>query len=189
MILSPLPNTFYFNFRVVEQPQSKKAKVKESSVRSRIFARNFEPDDLWSVSPTQGKYCSIRRMEYPEFQTRIFSRMESALYLHVWNGCKIQISKRFNWALDEHKRKHHTSRSSNHCLAGSLIDCAYTWNILRFKTTIFSILITRGPSASSRTQSFQFKINIGYFTEHGLELSIFQLDFNLRIHTHYISLV
>ena len=27
-----------------------------------------------------GKYCSIRRMEYPEFQTGIFGRMESALF-------------------------------------------------------------------------------------------------------------
>ena len=44
-------------------------------------------------------------------------------------------------------------------------------------------------NASSGTHSFQFKINIGYFTVHGLEFSIFQLDFNLRIHTHYISLV
>ena len=31
----------------------------------------------WLVQRT-GKYCSIRRMEYPEFQTRIFGRMESA---------------------------------------------------------------------------------------------------------------
>ena len=30
-----------------------------------------------------GKYCSIRRMEYPEFQTGIFGRMESAHY-HVF---------------------------------------------------------------------------------------------------------
>ena len=32
-------------------------------------------DDL--VQPT-GKYCSIRHMKYPEFQTGIFGRMESA---------------------------------------------------------------------------------------------------------------
>ena len=32
----------------------------------------------WLVQRT-GKYCSIRRMEYPEFQTGIFGRMESAL--------------------------------------------------------------------------------------------------------------
>ena len=32
----------------------------------------------WLVQRT-GKYCSIRPMEYPEFQTRIFGRMESAL--------------------------------------------------------------------------------------------------------------
>ena len=31
----------------------------------------------WLVQRT-GKYCSIRRMEYPEFQTGIFGRMESA---------------------------------------------------------------------------------------------------------------
>ena len=31
----------------------------------------------WLVQRT-GKYCSIRRMENPEFQTRIFGRMESA---------------------------------------------------------------------------------------------------------------
>ena len=36
----------------------------------------------WLVQST-GKYCSIRRMEYPEFQTRIFGRMESAPRLHV----------------------------------------------------------------------------------------------------------
>ena len=33
----------------------------------------------WLVQRT-GKYCSIRRIEYPEFQTGIFGRMESALY-------------------------------------------------------------------------------------------------------------
>ena len=32
------------------------------------------------VSPTR-KYCSIRHMEYPEFQTGIFGRMESAQYV------------------------------------------------------------------------------------------------------------
>ena len=31
----------------------------------------------WLVQRT-GKYCSIRRIEYPEFQTGIFGRMESA---------------------------------------------------------------------------------------------------------------
>ena len=31
----------------------------------------------WLVQRT-GKYCSIRRMKYPEFQTGIFGRMESA---------------------------------------------------------------------------------------------------------------
>ena len=31
----------------------------------------------WLVQRT-GKYCSICRMEYPEFQTGIFGRMESA---------------------------------------------------------------------------------------------------------------
>ena len=31
----------------------------------------------WLVQRT-GKYCSIRPMEYPEFQTRIFGPMESA---------------------------------------------------------------------------------------------------------------
>ena len=31
----------------------------------------------WLVQRT-GKYCSIRGMEYPEFQTGIFGRMESA---------------------------------------------------------------------------------------------------------------
>ena len=31
----------------------------------------------WVVQRT-GKYCSIRRMEYPEFQTGIFGRTESA---------------------------------------------------------------------------------------------------------------
>jgi len=33
------------------------------------------------VQPT-GKYSSIRHMEYPKFQTRIFGRMESAWYLY-----------------------------------------------------------------------------------------------------------
>ena len=36
----------------------------------------------WLVQRT-GKHCSIRRMEYPEFQTGIFGRMESAL---DWTG-------------------------------------------------------------------------------------------------------
>ena len=36
----------------------------------------------WLVQRT-GKYCSIPRMEYPEFQTRIFGRMESARGLSV----------------------------------------------------------------------------------------------------------
>ena len=31
----------------------------------------------WLVQRT-GEYCSIRRIEYPEFQTGIFGRMESA---------------------------------------------------------------------------------------------------------------
>ena len=34
----------------------------------------------WLVQLT-GKYCSIRRIEYPEFETGIFGRMESALSL------------------------------------------------------------------------------------------------------------
>ena len=34
----------------------------------------------WLVQRT-GKHCSICRMEYPEFQTGIFGRMESALDL------------------------------------------------------------------------------------------------------------
>ena len=33
----------------------------------------------WLVQRT-GKYCSIRRIEYPEFQTGIFGRMESPQY-------------------------------------------------------------------------------------------------------------
>ena len=35
-------------------------------------------DDLGLVIQRTGKYCSIRRIEYPEFQTGIFGRMESA---------------------------------------------------------------------------------------------------------------
>ena len=36
----------------------------------------------WVVQ-RNGKYCSIRRMEYPEFQTGIFGRMESALDVEI----------------------------------------------------------------------------------------------------------
>ena len=32
----------------------------------------------WLVQLT-GKYCSIRHIEYPEFETRIFGRMESTV--------------------------------------------------------------------------------------------------------------
>jgi len=35
------------------------------------------------VQPT-GKYCSIRHMEYPKFQTGIFGRMESALSFYQY---------------------------------------------------------------------------------------------------------
>ena len=34
-----------------------------------------------------GKYCSIRRIEYPEFQTGIFGRMESAHRYRVCDPC------------------------------------------------------------------------------------------------------
>ena len=46
-----------------------------------IFARNLESDGLGRVVQPTGKYLSIRHMEYPKFQTGIFGRMESALYI------------------------------------------------------------------------------------------------------------
>ena len=45
----------------------------------------------WLVQRT-GKYCSIRRMEYPEFQTRIFGRMESAPTFLFRNKFYLQLS-------------------------------------------------------------------------------------------------
>ena len=47
----------------------------------------------WVVQLT-GKYCSIRRMEYPEFQTGIFGRMESAQELEFF------ISKEFSYSYE-----------------------------------------------------------------------------------------
>ena len=44
----------------------------------------------WLVQRT-GKYCSIRRIEYPEFQTGIFGRMESALC----SNCRRNLKDKF----------------------------------------------------------------------------------------------
>ena len=59
----------------------------------------------WVVQRTE-KYCSIRRMEYPEYQTGIFGRMESALgflgtgYDSDGNRQKeMQSQFRLDWAL------------------------------------------------------------------------------------------
>ena len=47
----------------------------------------------WLVERT-GKYCSIRRIEYPEFQTGIFGRMESAPCLVGKTCWRMNVKKR-----------------------------------------------------------------------------------------------
>jgi len=43
-------------------------------------------DGLGWLGSTTGKYRSIRQMENPKFQTRIFGQMESAPRSEIYNG-------------------------------------------------------------------------------------------------------
>ena len=53
-----------------------------------------------------GKYCSIRRMEYLEFQTGIFGRMESALCLYLCFFPLERLSKVLLFLEDKYKSIH-----------------------------------------------------------------------------------
>ena len=81
-MLSPPPNTSFIS----TLESSSNPKASEQKYRSPPFDVVFSRETWnlltwdWLVQRT-GKYCSIRRMEYPEFQTGIFGRMESAQQL------------------------------------------------------------------------------------------------------------
>ena len=51
----------------------------------------------WLVQRT-GKYCSIRRIEYPEFQSGIFGRMESTPRLEYISLAKTSMA----WSFSNH---------------------------------------------------------------------------------------
>ena len=78
VILSPSPNTSFFQLQSRRATPKQVNKGKRAILLISFFRAKLEPDDLGWVVQRTGKYCSIRRMEYPEFQTGIFGRMESA---------------------------------------------------------------------------------------------------------------
>ena len=82
--MSSSPDTSFVSTSESSSNSNANKKRKKDRVRRlfsfflfRIVARNLERDDLGRVSPTN---CFIRHMEYSEFQTGIFGRMESAQY-------------------------------------------------------------------------------------------------------------
>ena len=73
----------------------------------------------WLVQRT-GKYCSIRRIEYPEFQIGIFGRMESAPKFLLMATSYVQVCTTNLQILTVicciHRHIHHMSRTQFHIL-------------------------------------------------------------------------
>ena len=84
VILSPSCNTsFISTSESSNNPKASKQRWK-SPPFDLVFSRKTWNLMIWDwLVQLSGKYCSIRRIEYPEFESGIFGRMESALELCI----------------------------------------------------------------------------------------------------------
>ena len=122
----------------------------------------------WLVQRT-GKYCSIRRMEYQEFQTGIFGRMESAPASRTPENEQFKTFK--NAQQNNVKRK--TVRillRRDHKGKWRGVACQKTW---RFTLTvgIIQLKYKRATKATKTRWRFALKMNISNEIFHILRVS------------------
>ena len=128
----------YFNFSVVDRATRKQVNKGKRVLRLISYFR---------AKLGTGKYCSIRRMEYPEFQTGKFCRMESAPCKSCVLSARPVIPKQIASLVNKNKRFFFVSKTLSVLDSGQFFD-----QCKRFFHQLFVCCLTKIHSVSQEVE-------------------------------------